>query len=144
MIFSIPANGSFLPPLVRLCDKRFIRFVEEFLKIDPRLNESIAAVFSLDVAFQLRRMSTSHSETNKVFSICCTIFTMNISRCKYCHDANIGHECSLVYFDRALSMMKCLMKEKSTADGCIMLELSKKCLYEALVFMTLTPTLSTA
>ena len=127
-------NNSEWPEVYRntFTDTSFIHLITEVAKVDPRLIEYIYVIYVLRVATLIRYRELTSDELRRLAQLEVAIFTKSISRCIRCPRSGNEHDCNLLYLDRALSMMTCLTKSTPATDARILVELSKKSLYEAL------------
>lgn len=59
------------------------------------------------------------------------MFTKTLSRCSHCQNSTDGHECTLLYLERAISFLTSIQKQTSATDIKILIELSNECLFKA-------------
>ena len=117
----------------RFTERSYLQCVGEFLNIDTRLTEYIWSIFVLHIATNMSRDSVRRGKPfRELTSLMTAMFSKSLSRCTSCPLSTNEHECSSLYFDRALFLVKCLKKQTTTADVQILIDLSKQCLYEAL------------
>ena len=115
--------------------KAFLIFIKGISKIDAKLLDYIYMFFVLHIA----KVVSNYREVSKksFLNISSLVIVMNTrskshARCGHCPNTDMEHECSLLYFNRAVSMITFFKNQTSTVDVQILIELSKVCLYEAL------------
>ena len=112
-------------------EKWFLKCLTELENFDKKFSECLLEIFLMWMTSRVKVADGWGDYFWEISSLACAMFTRSISTGGRYSDLCSKHTCSLVYFDRAVRMMECILKETSATHIHVIIAVSKRCLLEA-------------